>query len=138
MKLVKRVFGWLLKAFAALIVLIAIFATLLIFLSRQERALAKEFVSLVGQDRYADAHDLFSEELKQIYPVDLMKSQFEKNQDYTDVSFNGINWANGQLILVGSATTESDCKSPITFVFVDELITKFQVDNPCLNKEQSA
>jgi hypothetical protein len=138
MNVIRRVFGWLFKAFAAFVILIFLFVSTMIFLSRQERALAKEFVLLVGQGRYADAHDIFSDELKQEYPVELMKSQFGRSQDYTKVSFHGIKWQNGQMILIGRAATEGGCKSPVEFYFLDEVITAFRVGNLCLTEEKSA
>ena len=138
MKAIKRIFGWLFKAFAALAILGAIIAAILIFASRQERALAREFISLVAQDRYSEAHDLFSQDFKQVFPVDLMKSQFRPSQYYTSISFKSINWTGSQMVLVGQAVTEDGCTSPITFAFVDELITYIRVYNPCLIEGQSA
>ena len=137
MRLIKRIFGWLFKAFAALAILIAIVFAVLTFVSRQERAIAKEFISLIGQDQYADAHAMFSDELQQEYPVELMKSQLSRSQGYTDVSFKSINWKNGQLRLSGQASTEDECTSPVEFVFVDEMITGFHIESLCLSNQQS-
>ncbi|MCF6233123.1 MAG: hypothetical protein L3J36_08510 [Rhodobacteraceae bacterium] len=137
MRFIKQIFGWLFKALAALAILIAVLFAVLAFVSRQERAIAKEFVSLVGQDLYADAHAMFSEELQQEYPVELMKSQLSRSQVYTKISFNNINWKNGKLRLSGLASTEDDCTSPVVFVFVEEMITGFQFGSPCMTDEQS-
>jgi len=138
MRVIKKILGWLFKAFAALIILIGVVAAVLIFLSRQERAIAKEFVAHLGQEKYTDAHALLSDKFKQEYSLDLMKSQFDQSQIYAKVSFNSINMSNGQTILKGNATTEGDCVSPVIFVFEDEAITAFRLEKPCLTGEQSA
>jgi len=138
MRVIKKILGWLLKAIAALAILIAIIAAVLIFLSRQERAIAKDFVSLAGQEKYTEAHALLSESFKAEYPLALLQSQFEKSQVYDKVSFNSVNMSNGQTVLAGNATTKDGCTSPVMFVFEDEAITAFRLDKPCLTGEQSA
>ena len=138
MKTLKKILAWLFKAFAALAILLILFAGTLYFLSRQERAIAREFITLLAQRQYSSAHKLVSAEMKQQYPLDLMKSQFEQAEPYTSVWFNSVSLQNGQTILVGFAKTGKDCSSPVVFFFVDEKTANFQLDDPCESAESSA
>ncbi|WP_170507396.1 hypothetical protein [Ruegeria arenilitoris] len=133
----KRILGWVLKAFGALAILLVLFVASIYFFSRQERALAREFLSLVGEKKYSAAFELTSTEMKSIYPLQALKSQFETVQAYTSVSFTSVNITTDKTTLVGRATTADNCVSQVVFVVADGKIATFQIDDACLVEQVS-
>ncbi|WP_300071914.1 hypothetical protein [uncultured Ruegeria sp.] len=134
----KKIFGWVLKAFGAMALLFILFIVGVYFFSRQERALAREFLLLAGQENYESAFELTSNEMRNVYPLQMLKSQFETIQPYTSVSFNNVHIGSGKTTLSGTATTDENCVSLITFVIEDDRISTFQIDNPCLVHQVAA
>ncbi len=133
----KKILGWMLKALGGLALLLILFVASIYFFSRQERALAREFILLAGERKYEAAFDLTSDEMRKVYPLHLLKTQFDRIRTYSDVSFHSVNLGSGQTTLSGSATTDDNCSSPIVFVFEDNKIATFQIDVPCLVRDKS-
>ena len=120
----KKIFGWVLKAFGAMALLFILFIVGVYFFSRQEN--------------YESAFELTSNEMRNVYPLQMLKSQFETIQPYTSVSFNNVHIGSGKTTLSGTATTDENCVSLITFVIEDDRISTFQIDNPCLVDQVAA
>lgn len=137
MNLLKKIFGWIFKALAGLVILVAIFATTLMFFSRQERAIAKDFLRLVGEQQFAKAHALFSEDVRKEYPLSRMTAEFSNYQAYSGSWFNNVKISNGLTIIGGELTTLSGCKSLTQFSFRDEEIVGFHLPAPCLAEDIS-
>ncbi|MEX0318513.1 MAG: hypothetical protein AB3N21_11210 [Ruegeria sp.] len=138
MERLKKVFGWVLKALGAATLLFALFIGSIFFVSRHDRALAKEFLMLAGEKNYDAAFEMMSDAMKQAYPLGTMKSQFGTLQVYTDVSINNVHLGSGVTTLRGSASTALGCTSSLTFVVENNKITAFQIDDPCLTDQVSA
>lgn len=137
MAFLKKILGWFFKGLAVLAVLVAILFASLFYLSRQERALAKDFIQLLGQRQFTQAHAMFAKEAQQAYPLGQLKAEFANAQPYTGSWFSNIQIANGLTTITGEMTTDNDCKSTVEFVFRDELISGFRVANLCETGEQS-
>ncbi|WP_170764020.1 hypothetical protein [Ruegeria lacuscaerulensis] len=134
----KKIFSWVLKALGSIVLIFFLFIAGIHFFSRQEKALAKEFLLLAGDKNYEAAFELTSNDLRKIYPLQMLKSQFETLQAYTEVSFNTVHIGSGKTTLFGTATTAGNCISSIAFVVIDNHISTFQIDNPCLDDQVAA
>jgi len=137
MTFLRKILGWLFKGLAVLAVLFVIFFTSLVVLTRHERALAKDFIGLLGQHQFAQAHAMFAEEAQQAYPLHQLKAEFGAAQAYTGSWFSNIQIANGLKTIAGEMTTAEDCKSTVEFVFRDQLIVGFRVAGLCETGEHS-
>lgn len=138
MERTKKILGWVLKALGAMALLFILFVAGIYLFSRQERALVKDFLQLAGEKNYQAAFELTSTDLRAIYPLQMLKSQFEALQIYTGVSFNRVHIGSGKTTLFGTATTEDNCISSIAFVVEDNQISTFQIDNACLIDQVAA
>ncbi|MDE4132915.1 hypothetical protein PXK00_07325 [Phaeobacter sp. QD34_3] len=138
MNLIKKAFGWIIKICGTIFLLILLFVGAVSFFSRQERALAKEFIEILSQQNYEAAYTrLHSDTQKDISPAAL-EQRFRNLQVYTSSSFTRVHIGSDATTLNGQATTDSNCTSAVTVVLRDEKIVSFFFEPACLRPDQSA
>lgn len=93
---------------------------------------------LASEKNYDAAFRLTSSDMREVYPLQMLRSQFETLQAYTEISFNKVQISNGRTTLVGTATTKDNCISTIAFVIANKQVSTFQIENPCLVEQVAA
>ena len=138
MKFIAKFALFVVKVFAALVVIVMIIAASTMFFSRQEKQITRTFFELVAEQKFEEAHALFAPAFKSEYPLDRMKAEFGSVSAYTKQQFMHIKSSTNEgTILAGKATTADGCVSDFEFRYRDEKIVFFGINPPCLSAELS-
>lgn len=138
LKFIKTLGRWALKALIGLVVLGALFAALILFLTRQERPLAHQFFAHLNERDVAAAQAMMREDFVKTYPAATMQAQISRLEPITKVRISNVSVTNGVTIIAGSLNAENGCQSRFELKFIDELIVAFQIPDACLSAEQGA
>jgi hypothetical protein len=134
----KRISSWILKGLGVLVLLAIILFAVLMFVSRQEKELTREFFGHLGNHRFDEAHALLDPELKLEYPLHQMKADFGDTALYNDVSFAEIKASTNEgTLLGGQAATGTGCVSGFRIRFVAERIVQFHINPLCYSADRS-
>ena len=129
----KKLFKYFVIIILILIVLVVITLSIIWFVSKEDREIAKNFALLSSKGSYEEASELMHDGLKKDFTIDSFKNAFTNSKTYIDASFSSINLENGVTTLKGTAKTEDDCKSTLYFEILDSKIIRLNITPLCLN-----
>lgn len=136
MPILKKILRLAVKALAVLVVFFGLIWAATQFFSRQEKALAQDFLDLLQQGEFSNAYEYFSAEAKAEVPLNLLQVEFERlAKDYSALEFLHISISTRMTTLHASATTPDGCTSQFSFYFIGEKIQHFNIQNVCFDAE---
>ncbi|CUH79015.1 hypothetical protein TRM7557_02158 [Tritonibacter multivorans] len=134
----KKFFGYVLKALGVIALLVIIFICTVLFSSRQEKQITRDFFALVAEQKFEDAHDLFAPALKAEYPLLKLRTDFENMAAFTVERFLNIKASTSEgIIMKGQLSTQTGCRSHFDIQFWDEEIVAFWVHSPCMSQDRA-
>ncbi|MGR3621877.1 hypothetical protein [Pseudophaeobacter sp.] len=135
----KKFFDWALRIVGAIALLVILFIGSISVLSRQERALAKEFLQLVGEKDFEKAHEMLADTSKRQYPLVKMQAELQNLKAYTVSKFTNVNINTSTKVwsLTAQATTQDNCTSKIYFEIQLDKILVFNVTPGCILPDRS-
>ena len=115
------------------LVIIAIIFSLVSFLAKEDKEIAKTFTLLSSKGLYVEASELMHDALKKEFPIESFKNGFKNSKPYVDTSFSSVSMENNVTVLKGTAKTEDGCSSLLDFKILDGKIISFNISPLCLN-----
>ena len=134
----KKFFGFALKALGVVALLVIVFICTVLFASRQEKQITRDFFALVAEQKFEDAHDLFASALKTEYPLLKFRTDFENMDAFTVERFLNVKASTSEgIIIKGQLNTETGCRSHFDIQFWDEEIVGVWVHSPCMSQDRA-
>ena len=115
------------------IVIFAVVFSLVSFLAKEDKELAKTFTLLSSKGLYVEASELMHDALKKEFPIESFENGFKNSKPYVDTSFSSVSIENNVTVLKGTAKTEDGCSSLLDFKVLDGKIISFNISPLCLN-----
>lgn len=138
MNFVKKLLRLVAKTIVILVVFFGLIWGSTQFFSRQEKALAQEFVDLLARREFSAAYAYFAEDAQAVVPLNTLQIEFDRlAQDYGRLTFTRVNLSTGGTTLIATASTNDGCRSQFAFRFIDEKLQRFDVENLCFGAEHS-
>lgn len=114
------------------IVIVALLAVMAVnLLTRQQRGIGRDFVTLASTGQFDAAHALFHPALQDAYPLAQLQAQFGTVAEYVEVRFTAVESDGSGTRLDGTATTATGCTSRVHFEILSGQITAFEVSPLC-------
>ena len=101
-------------------------SSLVWFLAKEDKEIAKTFTLLSSKGMYVEA-------LKKEFPIESFENGFKNSKPYVDTSFSSVSMENNVTVLKGTAKTEDGCSSLLDFKILDGKIISFNISPLCLN-----
>ena len=103
------------------------------FLAKEDKEIAKTFTLLSSKGLYVEASELMHDALKKDFPIESFENGFKNSKPYVDTSFSSVSMENSVTVLKGTAKTEDGCSSLLDFKILEGKIISFNISPLCLN-----
>lgn len=134
----KKFFGFVLKALGVIALLVIILVSTILFSSRQEKQITRDFFALLAEQKFEDAHDLFAPALKTEYPLPMFRTDFENMDAFSVEQFLHVKASNTRgITMKGRLSTQTGCQSHFEIQFWDEEIVGVWVHTPCMSQDRA-
>lgn len=129
----KRIFKIIAIIFGVLIVILAVAMGLVLFLTGDQREIARSFViDATSGNIDAVLPNMHPELIKEV-PRETLQQMFGNAKQYTDVSFSSTQANGARTELGGTASTDDGCVSEVSFVILKDKIIGFNIEPLCSN-----